>query len=71
MSTYEVTLLLEALAKVYSCHELASGLPVIRSLVKHLGLDPEQAEAAVEGALQLKQARAYAGEISPPEIYVQ
>jgi hypothetical protein len=71
MSTYEVTLILEALAKVYSCHELASGLPVIRSLVKHLKLDPEQAEAVVEGALQLKQARAHMRELSPCEIYVQ
>jgi len=71
MSTYEVTLILEALAKVYSCHELASGLPVIRALVKHMGLDPEQAEVVVEGALQLKQARALTGERPLGETYVQ
>jgi hypothetical protein len=71
MSTYEVTLILEALAKVYSCHELSAGVSVINSLVRHLGLMPEEAEVIVEGALQLKHSRARTGSLSTSEIYVQ
>jgi hypothetical protein len=57
MSTYQLHLLLEALARVHSFEELSDGLSVISLLKKHLGFDSCEAEAVVEGAFQLKKVR--------------
>ena len=71
MSGYELMLILEALTRVHTFDELALGHPIIEALVIHLGLQPEQAEALVEGAMYLKQARAESGEIIQGVNYLQ
>ena len=71
MSSYQIKLLLEALAKVYSSQELSAAEPIVASLVNHIGLDCEQAEVFVAGALQLKEARARLGEVVPQDTYIQ
>ncbi len=71
MSSYQIKLLLEALAKVYSSQELSAAEPVMSCLVNHLGFDSDQAEAFVVGALELKEARARRGNVGPQDTYVQ
>lgn len=71
MTTYQVNLLLEALSRVYSSQELSDAECVVSCLVAHLGFDCEGAEAAVAGALALKEARARRGNIAPQDTYVQ
>ena len=71
MSTYQITLLLEALVTVYSSEELSAGEPVLSCLVNHLGFEAEQAEAFVIAALELKELRARLGEPWPQDSFVQ
>jgi hypothetical protein len=71
MSTYQMDLLLEALAKVYSSQELSDVEPVVSSLVDHLGLSNELAEAFVTGALHLKEARARLGDLQARDTFIQ
>jgi hypothetical protein len=71
MSGYELMLILEALTRVHTFDELAQGRPIIAALVLHLGLEPEQAEVLVEGAMYLKQARAESGEVIQGVSYLQ
>lgn len=71
MTTYQLRLLLEALIRVHSYEELADGEPVISLLVRHLGFSPDEAEAVVEGALNLKTVRAGCGTSPTGEIYLQ
>ena len=71
MSSYQIKLLLEALARVYSSQELSAAEPVVGCLVSHFGFDREQAEVFVTGALQLKEVRARLGELVPQDTYIQ
>ena len=71
MSTYEISLLLEALVRVYSSEELSAGEPIVSSLKDHLGFNCDQAEAFVAGALHLKEARARLGDLRPGDVCVQ
>lgn len=57
MSSYQIHLLLEALASVHSFKDLADGRAII-DLVRHLGFSPQEAEAIILGALQIKRLRA-------------
>ena len=71
MSGYELMLILEALTRVHTFDELALGRPIIAALVLHLGLEPEQAEVLVEGAMYLQQARAESGDVIQGVSYLQ
>ena len=71
MSTYQINLLLEALVGVYSSQELSAGEPVISCLVVHLGVDVCQAEALVEGALEIKEARTRLADHRSAHILIQ
>ena len=72
MSTYLVKLLLEALTRVHSYGELIEGGQVTELLVRDFFLSPEEAEAIIEGALELKKARVESGDgYVPSEFYVQ
>jgi hypothetical protein len=71
MTTFQISLLLEALSKVYSSQELAAAEPIVKSLVTHLGFDSHQAEALITGALHLKELRARLGERQINDIYIQ
>lgn len=70
MSTYQLRLLLEALASVHSFKDLSEGRAVI-DLVRHLGFRPLEAEAIVLGALQIKKIRAENNVNSTGEVYLQ
>lgn len=70
MSTYQLRLLLEALASVHSFKELTEGRAVI-DLVRHLGFTPLEAEAIVLGALQIKKIRTENNVSQSGEVYLQ
>ena len=70
MSTYQLRLLLEALASFHSFRELAEGR-VVADLVRHLGLSPLEAEAIVFGALQIKKIRSEKNGNQIGEVYLQ
>ena len=71
MSTYQLQLLLEALAGVHSFEELSDGVPVISLLARHFGLDVFEAEAVVRGALDLKRVRVEGGSHAQRDVYLQ
>lgn len=70
MSTYQLRLLLEALASFHSFRELAEG-NVIADLVRYLGFSPLEAEAIVLGALQIKKIRGERQVNQTGEVYLQ
>ncbi len=67
MTSYQITLLLEALVSVYSTEELCAADSIIVRLVKHLRFEQQDAEALVVGALRLKEVRLRYGR--QPSIY--
>ena len=71
MSTYQLQLLLEALAGVHSFEELSDGIAVISLLVRHFGFDALEAEAVVRGALELKTMRVEGGSHVQRNVYLQ
>jgi hypothetical protein len=71
MTTFQISVILEALAKLYSSQELSAAESVVSSLVNHLGFSSDQAEALVAGALHLKEVRARLGELQLSDTYIQ
>ena len=57
MNGYQLRLLLEAVATIYSVRELHEDRDISKNLSRNLGLAPAGAEALVDGAYQLKTLR--------------